>query len=46
MKKHVLSLFFQISESPVGCNSANCRHGGSGNSYCKVCGKYTKKDFM
>jgi len=28
MKKHVLSLFFQISENPVGCNRANCRHWG------------------
>ena len=30
----------------VGCNSAQCRHGGSGNSYCNICGKYTKKGYM
>ncbi len=30
----------------VGCNSAKCRHGGSGNSYCNICGKYTKKGYM
>lgn len=30
----------------VGCNSASCRHGGSGNSYCKICGRYTKKEYM
>ena len=30
----------------VGCNSAQCRHGGSGNSYCNFCGRYTKKGYM
>ena len=30
----------------VGCNSTQCRHGGSGNSYCNICGKYTKKGYM
>ena len=27
----------------VGCNSASCRHGGSGYSYCKVCGNTQRK---